>query len=382
MKRLAIIGLIMIICSFCLAQDSYQDYLNKQNQQQDDYIAQQNAEFANYHQQQDSLFIQYKDDIEKLWNEFRESTPKDWVSYNEDFSGRGEVSFESGDIKVDAVVESSSPQDEVKAREIIKKQIVSILKEKDSTDKPILADQVKNPVSSGKVINEAEIEEIAEQIAATAQKVEVTGSDNQTRLKYTISMELIPDHIRKRAEKYKPVIENYCKEYQIDSRLALAIAHTESYFNPKAYNRHGNAYGMMQIVPKYAGINMNNVIFHKNQKPSSEELFNPDINLHMGIAYLRWLADNKWDKVENETNQTYCMICSYNGGPGTIYKAMTGKMKNIGQKKWDKMFADLSTMDNEKLYKKLRKDVPYEETRHYIEKVVGKMNNEYAMGRN
>ena len=382
MKRLAIIGLIMIICSVCLAQDSYQDYLNQQNQQQSDYVAQQDAEFANYHQQQDSLFIQYKDDIEKLWNEFRESTPKDWVSYNEDFSGRSEVSFEEGDIKVDAVVESSSPQDEVKAQEIIKKQIVSILKEKDSTEKPILADQVKNPVSSGKVINEEEIEEIAEKIAATAQKVEVTGSDNQTRLKYTISMELIPDHIRKRAEKYKPIIENFCKTYNIDSRLALAIAHTESYFNPKAYNRHGNAYGMMQIVPKYAGINMNNVLFHKNQKPSSEELFNPDINLHMGIAYLRWLADNKWDKVENETNQIYCMICSYNGGPGTIYKAMTGKMNKIGQEKWDKMFADLSTMDNKKLYKKLRKDVPFEETRHYIEKVVDKMSNEYAMGRN
>lgn len=373
---------ILVISAFCLAQDSFEDYLSGQNQQQTDYINRQNADFANYHQQQDSLFIQYKDDIEKLWNEFRESTPKDWVSYNEDFSGRSEVSFESGEIKVDAVVESTSPQDQVKAREIIKKQIVSILQEKDSTDKPILAEQVKNPVSSGKVISEDQIEEIAEEIAANAETTEVTGADNQTRLKYTISMELIPDHIRKRAEKYKHIIENFCQEYQIDPRLALAIAHTESYFNPKAYNRHGNAYGMMQIVPKYAGINMNNILFHKNQKPTSEELFNPDINLHMGIAYLRWLADNKWDKVKNETNQTYCMICSYNGGPGTIYKAMTGKMNKIGQKNWDKMFADLSTMDSQKLYKKLRKDVPYEETRNYIEKVVAKMSNEYAMGRN
>ena len=381
MKRLSGILIILLLTGLCLAQDSYQDYLNEQNQQQEDYINQQNTAFANYHNQQDSLFIQYKDDIEKLWNEFRESTPKDWVSYNEDFSGRSEVSFETGEIKVDAVVESTSGQDEVKAQEIIKNQIVSILQEKDATEEPILADQVKNPLGSGKAISEKDVNELAEQIAKQAVKKEITGSDNQIRLKYTISLELMPDHIRKRAEKYKPIIENFCQEYQIDPRLALAIAHTESYFNPKAYNRHGNAYGMMQIVPKYAGINMNNVIFHKNQKPSSEELFNPDINLHMGIAYLRWLADNKWQKVTNPTNQIYCMICSYNGGPGTIYKAMTGKMNKIGQEKWDKMINDLSTMDSKKLYNKLRKDVPFEETRNYIEKVVGKMSNEYAMGR-
>ena len=382
MKKLFGILIILILTGLCLAQDSYQDYLNDQNQQQENYINQQNTAFVNYHNQQDSLFIQYKDDIEKLWNEFKESTPKDWVSYNEDFSGRSEVSFETGEIKVDAVVESNSGEDEEKAQEIIKNQIVSILQEKDATEKPILADQVKNPLSSGKAISEKDVNELAEQIAKQAVKKKITGSDNQTRLKYTISLELMPDHIRKRAEKYKPLIENFCKKYQIDPRLALAIAHTESYFNPKAYNRHGNAYGMMQIVPKYAGINMNNVLFHKNQKPSSEELFNPETNLHMGIAYLRWLADNKWQKVTNPTNQTYCLICSYNGGPGTIYKAMTGKMNKIGQEKWDKMISDLSTMDSQKLYKKLRKDVPYEETRNYIEKVVGKMSNEYAMGRN
>jgi len=62
-------------------------------------------------------------------------------------------------------------------------------------------------------------------------------------------------------------------------------------------------------------------------------------------------------------------------------KAMTGKMNKIGQEKWDKMINDLSTMDSKKLYNKLRKDVPFEETRNYIEKVVGKMSNEYAMGR-
>jgi len=101
----------------------------------------------------------------------------------------------------------------------------------------------------------------------------------------------------------------------------VAIIHTESFYNPKAYNRHGNAYGMMQIVPKYAGQTMNYSLLQKKGKPSSKQLYDPKINLEMGIGYIRWLANNKWPKVKNKTNQYWAIICSYNGGPGTIYKS-------------------------------------------------------------
>jgi membrane-bound lytic murein transglycosylase C len=365
---------VLILCS---AQDSYDDFREQLNQQQKDYINQKESEFQKYHLEHDSLFIQHKEAIEKLWNEFRESTPTDWVSYNEDFSGRSEVSFESGSIRIDAVIDTDAGQTEQQAKEIIKKQIVSILKEKDSSETPILKDQVKNPLDDQKTIDDHDVDKIAENIAQNAISKKITGADNHSRSVFSINLELIPDHLSKRAGKYKPVIEKYCQIYQIDPRLALAIAHTESFFNPKAYNRHGNAYGMMQIVPKYAGLTMNNALFKKNQQPSSHELFNPDINIHMGIGYLRWLADNKWADVKNIQNQTFCLICSYNGGPGTIYKAMTGKMKNIGDK-WKPMFDDLNKMNSQKLFDKLRRDVPYEETRNYIKKVHERMNNEYA----
>ncbi len=55
---------------------------------------------------------------------------------------------------------------------------------------------------------------------------------------------------------------------------------------------------------------------------------------------------------------------------------MTGKMRNIGDK-WEPMFVNLSKMDSQKLYRKLRKDVPFEETRNYIRLVTEKMNKYY-----
>ncbi|MEA2103575.1 MAG: murein transglycosylase domain-containing protein, partial [Candidatus Cloacimonadota bacterium] len=339
------------------------------------YAQQQEQEFQNYQMQQDSMFIQYKDQIEKEWNEFVESSPNEWVTYSEDFKGRSQVDFEKGEVKVEAVVEEDEPQSEEKAKEIVKKQLTKILEEKDETEEPILKDQIK--VKDVGIVTKENLDEAVEKIIETGKVTETLGKDEKKRTKYSIVLDMVPDNIQIRVNKYKPFIEEQCEKFEIDPGLALSIIHTESFFNPRAYNRHGNAYGMMQIVPKYAGTTMNYVIFNKKGKPSSSVLYNPENNLAMGIGYMRWLADNKWDEVTNKENQYYCIVCSYNGGPGSVYKAMTGKMRGISEKKWNKMMSSLSTMDNDALYKKLRKDIPWAETRKYIETVRSRREKYY-----
>jgi membrane-bound lytic murein transglycosylase C len=379
-KKLILAISILFISIVIFGQTDFEKYQQQQSSEQQKFIEAESKAQANYYKQQDSLFIQYKEQIEKLWNEFIESTPKEWVSYNSDFSGRSKVNFEKNKIKIEAVVEA--PQkvtddkvEESKAKDALKKQIVSILNEKDEiTNEPILKNQVAT--TNNKVIKQNEIEKTVEDLVKKSKKITFKNKEGKKMIKYEINLNLIPNNIKIRLEKYKPTIEKFCKKYDIDISLVLAIIHTESFFNPKAYNRHGNAYGMMQIVPKYAGLTMNNYIFKKNKKPNSRQLFNSEINLEMGIGYMRWLADNKWSKVTNKTNRQYCIICSYNGGPGTIYKAMTGKMKNIGDK-WEPMFEDLDKMNSQKLYRKLCRDVPYEETRNYIRLVTEKMNKYY-----
>lgn len=379
MKQLIIILTICITINI-FSQSSFEDFKKSEETSRQAYMQEQALAQANYYNQQDSLFMQYKEEIERLWNEFKESTPEEWVSYNSDFSGRSQVNFEANSIEVEAVVKETenSQQEqnqEEKAKEIIKKQVISILTEKDKiTNKPILKDQVIT--SQKKLITEDKVEEIADKVVENSKKIPFKNKEGKKMIRYQINLSLVPNHLKVRIEGYKPTIERLCKKYDVDKSLALAIIHSESYFNPKAYNRHGNAYGMMQIVPKYAGLTMNNYIFKKNQPPTSQQLFDPDINLEMGIGYLRWLADNKWEKVTNRINQMYCIICSYNGGPGSVYKAMTGRMTKIGDK-WEPMFVDLSTMSNKELFNKLKRDIPYAETRKYIVAVTEKMNKFY-----
>jgi peptidoglycan lytic transglycosylase C len=367
MKLRLLVLFIIIITLTCGAQSELDEFQKFKEQEQ--------QAFKNYHNQQDSLFIQYKKEIEDKWNEFRESTQKEWVSYSAEFNGRSIVNFETGKIEVKAIVEKNNPQAEIIAKKKLLEQLKTILQEKDETNKPILAEQIKTP--DAKKITKKNINKIVETIVKKSKKSEIKGKDNKERVVVSVSLDMVPNHIKIRAEKFKSIIEKKCKRFEVEPALVMAIIHTESYFNPKAYNRHGNAYGMMQIVPKYAGLTMNNVLYKKNKQPSSKQLFNADTNIEMGVGYIKWLADNKWKRVTNKTNQQYCIICSYNGGPGTIYKAMTGKMKKIGTKKWNKMFIDLNNMNSDKLYKKLRKDVPWEETRKYIKLVREKMDTVY-----
>lgn len=361
------------------AQNNFEEFKQQEETSRQQYIAAQLKAQANYYNQQDSLFIQYKENIERLWNEFKESTPKEWVSYNSDFSGRSSVDFEKDKIQVEAVIEQAEGENKTefdkKAKTIIKEQLKSILAEKDKlTRAPILNNQVVT--QDNEIIREDKIEDTVNKIAEHTEISTFKNKHGKVMVKYQINLNLVPDHLKKRIEGYKPTIEKLCRKYDVDLSLALAVIHSESYFNPKAYNRFGNAYGMMQIVPKYAGLTMNNYLFRKNQPPTSLQLFDPEINLEMGIGYLRWLADHKWEKVKNKTNQMYCVICSYNGGPGSVYKAMTGRMTKIGDK-WEPMFEKLNTMDSKQLFNKLKQEIPFEETRKYIVTVTDNMKKYY-----
>ena len=377
MRRIFLIFLIAVFCAIMTAQNDFSEFSRQQNEQFRTFRDTQARELANYYSVQDSLFIQFKEQIEREWNEYRESTMKEWVSYSRDFRGRSLVDFEAGKIAVEAVMPSEEEDAKEKAVELVKEQLKAIVTEKDETEKTVLESQVSNPLNPSEILTPDNIDRIAEQIVESAKPTEVLGGDNVMRVRYSISLELVPDHIKRRAEQYRPYIEQKCRRFQVRPSLVLAIIHTESFFNPKAYNRHGNAYGLMQIVPRYAGIQMNRILYNKQSEPTANELFNPERNLEMGIAYINWLSNNVWQDVQNETNRNYVVICSYNGGHGSVHQAILGKRRFNSQERTE-MMNTLSTMDSEVLYRKLRTDIPWEETRNYIKTVRERMYEIYA----
>lgn len=343
--------------------DGFAKYKQEQQKKETDY-----HEFANNFQAyQDENFIKYEKSIEKMWGSFQESTPKTWVGYSEDFSGRTSVDFDASKVVVEVVVDENSTDDEVKQKlEALTKRV---LEEKDETGATILEGQVASPDNPNATVTPSDAKNIVER-AKIHEKI-VKGKKI-----YSLNLDLVSDSDKKRIAKYQDLITKYCQEAGVEPALALAIIKTESCFNPRAYNRTGNAYGMMQIVPKYAGRTMNKILYKKDKEPDSSILFDPAQNLRMGINFLGHLEKTSWKKVQNEINQRYCVICSYNGGSGAIYIALAGKTSKIPQKKWDDMMALLNSDNNQQVYNLLHTK-SWEETRNYI-KVVEERYAQYV----
>lgn len=78
------------------------------------------------------------------------------------------------------------------------------------------------------------------------------GRDGVQRRKYRVSIDLVPENIRIRAERYLPVVEEKARRFKLKPQLVMAVIQTESSFNPKAVS-HCNAVGIMQIIPRHAG---------------------------------------------------------------------------------------------------------------------------------
>lgn len=91
-------------------------------------------------------------------------------------------------------------------------------------------------------------------------------------------------------------IQQAASEYQIDPNLIAAVMLQESGGNPDAYSRSG-AVGLMQVMPrdgKAAEFMCINGPCFAN-RPSMEELFDPQFNIQYGVRMLAGLIQRKGD---------------------------------------------------------------------------------------
>jgi len=148
--------------------------------------------------------------------------------------------------------------------------------------------------------------------------------------------------------------------------LVFAVIQTESNFNPKARS-HIPAYGLMQLVPKSGARDAYRYLYKKDKFLRGRYLYNPKNNIELGCAYLGKLKNVYFKGIKDEKSAYYCVISAYNTGPGNVAKAMTGttKLKPTVKK--------VNSMSSKKVYATLKRNLPYKETRDYLEKVINRM---------
>lgn len=203
------------------------------------------------------------------------------------------------------------------------------------------------------VDNSNKDEFINKAIKENVKKEVVIGDDGRARTKFTITLEMAPNSIQKRAEQYMDMILKHSEKYDLDVSVVLALIHTESAFNPKAFSRRPDgtpmACGLMQIIPSQAGRDAHKALYGSDKIVESEFLFDPENNLKMGTWYMNFLY-NWWNRYEkrthgktsSKTKNEYYAIASYNQGMGTILNRAY-KTHNLIEKSDDDTYKILTT---------------------------------------
>lgn len=312
-----------------------------------------------------TLLETFTEAIGGVWgeDEVRIPKPKEYVKYTQNYLTRASVDFDSGTIKVETV-------DQDDPLSSLKNGIVTTLLTpgdpravdlySDSTvklgDTPFLLGEVKDQDNMD--IRWAwRAERYADHLIQTA--LSTRQVDGKTARGVTFHM--VSDHLDVRARKYQPNVENTAKRFNVSPNLIYAIMQVESDFNPFAISS-AMAVGLMQVVPATAGSDVYEFLNGKKGTPSREELFVPATNVTYGSAYLHLLDTRFLGAIEDPVSREYCVIAGYNGGAGGVLRTF--------DRDRDRAAARINSLPPAKVYEILRKDLPYEETKRYLYKVL------------
>jgi membrane-bound lytic murein transglycosylase C len=321
------------------------------------------ADYRRFHR----ILAGFRHAVSGTWgrNDAREAQPKEYVKYTNNYLSRASVDFEQGRITVETL-DQEAPQKSL--REAI---VTTLLTPYDPRavdmyssgpvqlgGTPFLLGEVKNEHGDN-IRSEAEAEAFARRLMETS--VRERTSDSAGKTIHFVVIPMVTDHLYVRAAKFKPLVEEASKRFNMPRNLIYAIIRVESDFNPYAINSVP-AVGLMQVVPRTAGSEVQQYLTKKHGEPSKVFLFDPENNVMYGTAYLNLLETRHLSGVANPVSREYCVIASYNGGSGALLKTFSHDR--------NKALSVINSSSPLAVYETITQRHAAEETRQYLRKVL------------
>lgn len=311
------------------------------------------------------LVDNFMDAIESVWgkDDVRLPRPKEYVKYTHNYLSRASVDFDTGLITVETV-------DQNKPLASLKSAIVTTLltpgdpravdlysaKTVKLGETPFLLGEVRD--NENKNIRWAwRAERFADHLITTDLKTRMIDGKNA---RY-VSFHMIKDHLTTRARKYKSLVETAAERFSISKNIIYTIMKVESDFNPFAVSS-AMAVGLMQVVPSTAGSDVYALLHGTKGAPSRDTLFVPSNNITYGTAYLHLLDTRFLSAIKDPVSREYCMIAGYNGGAGSVLRTFHRNRSQAA--------TTINATPPAKVYATLRAELPYQETRRYLGKVL------------
>jgi len=358
--------------------------------QQNSGYTQVKDEFAEYKAELNAAFDEYKRKTAAVWGKDNaEPDSKRWITYVDKLNQRSVVDFEEGTVVVEVAVPVEQVVDDEQGKKELEQALVKAIRQ--GEDKRPIQEVAEHPVSKptgedvltgqlslpdGTAAKAEDYPALAQNAAANATKKTITGDDGQKRVVYQTQLRLVPNHIRLRASKYQNLVNKYSAEFDISPAVVFAVMETESMFNPTA--RSGApAFGLMQLVPTSGARDAYRHVFKTDKVVSDTYLYDPENNVRLGAAYINRLYTGYLSGIESDESRLLATIAAYNTGAGNVFRTFAGKYNKRKHGSYRKYktaaLYEINRLTPGQFYQRMRLNLPYEETRHYIKKVTDRM---------
>lgn len=308
--------------------------------------------------------------VEQKWPEYQESSAREWVDYDEEGDSMSRVDFEKGLVQLATLI----PLDQAvpgrrgaakfseldrEERRLLKQAALEkiaahtkrILLRRADRRSEVLKDHIRNP--EGGPLHAGISDNFVRAHLCQCLDVQeepVIGGDGKARMLVSAEVEMVPGHLRLRAQRYAPYVNACAKKFKLDPALVFAVIHTESWFNPMAKSKVG-ALGLMQLMPGETAHEAYKYLFKGKGTPSREYVYDPENNILLGTAYLHMLH-RSYGRYKSPENRRILSIAAYNCGPGTVRRRILARH-------------DVDRLSDKELMRVIRKLTPAE-TQEYV----------------
>jgi len=368
MKNLLI---LLTLSVTILVSSDFEEFKQQQNLKYTNYQNSIQEEFSKYQKAHDEAFNEFSKDLKKKWPPINGkadiSTKKRFVEYNRNLNTKKIIDYEKNNISLEVIAST-----QIEAKNKIKEMFTQLLTEdvKSAYKNDLLEEKISKKLNKPRAVIKSK-EKLISNIITPQEKLEMINKLQKENLIikkyngkfiYKANVKLPTNTTIRKAKSFKNYVMASAKKEDVPAALIYAIIHSESSFNPMARS-HIPAFGLMQIVPKSAGIDSYQYLYNKKRVLSSAYLYDSKKNITIGSAYLHILYYKYLKKIKNPQSRLYCAIAAYNTGAGNVAKTFTGNT-NINNSA-----TIINKLTSEQVYKKLISSLPYLETRKYLKKV-------------
>jgi len=369
MKKTLLISALLY--NTILFADTFNDFQKQQTKNYSDYKKINEEKFTAYKQAYNDAFKEFSIEINEKWpqitNTIDMTTKNKFVQYSEDLNTKQVINYEKKTISLEVIAKT-----EEEARKRIESMFVDLVNEdvEEAAKKDILENKIAKKLNTTREPVKSK-QKLISDIITTQEKIKIQEElknknliviEHEGKFIYKANVKMPTDSTIRKAKLFKEDVLKNANIQQVPASLIYAIIHSESSFNPMARS-HIPAFGLMQIVPKSAGIDSYQYLYNEKKVLSSNYLYNSRQNITIGSAYLHILYYRYLKKIEDPQSRLYCSIAAYNTGAGNVARTFIGNANiNLAS-------LMINKMSSEEVYKKLISSLPYNETRIYLKKV-------------